>query len=79
VNINISYKRPSHNGDTLTFTQKIKRMGNSSMTIDQIMTKKSTDELVASAEVTFVVLDLRTHRPARITEEIKEAFSTPKS
>ena len=79
VNINISYKRPAHNGDVLTFTQTIKRMGNSSMTIDQVMTKKSTGELVASAEVTFVVLDLATHRPARISDEIKEAFSTAKS
>jgi thioesterase III len=79
VNINISYKKPAHNGDILTFTQTIKRMGNSSMTIDQIMTKKNTGELVASAEVTFVVLDLASHRPARISDEIKKASSTAKS
>ena len=78
VNINISYKRPAHNGDIITFEVKMKRMGNSSMTVDQIMTNKKTGVVIAEAEVTFVVLDLATHRPARITEEVKNAFTTPK-
>lgn len=74
VNINIDYKRPAFTGDTITFTVDVKRMGNSSMTVEQKMTLKDTDIVVANAEVTFVVLNLTNNKPVRITEELKDAF-----
>jgi len=78
VNVNISFKKEILAEDVITFEVEVKRMGNSSMTLEQRMIRKKTGDLCAVAEVTFVMLDLKNHRPARITEEVKTAFTTAK-
>jgi thioesterase-3 len=75
VNINISYKRPAFAGNIITFKIEVTRMGNSSMTLQQNMYLKGTDTLIATADVTFVVLNLANNKPVRITDELKEAFT----
>jgi thioesterase-3 len=78
VNVNINFKKEIYANDTISFEIEVIRMGNSSMTLEQRMVRKKTGELCAVAEVTFVMLNLENHRPARITEEVKLAFTTAK-
>lgn len=74
VNININYKAAAFNGQTISVGVKVERMGNSSMTVKQVITLKGTDKVISEADVTFVVLNLVNNKPVRITDELKEAF-----
>lgn len=74
VNININYKRPAFTGETLTISVDVKNIGNSSIVVEQKITLKGTETVVANADVTFVIINLTNNKPVRITDQIKDAF-----
>ncbi len=74
ANINITYKYPAFNNDILSISVEVTNQKNSSMTVRQNIYLKGTDKLIATADVTFVILNLDTGKPSRITDELKEAF-----
>lgn len=74
VNININYRRPAFMGETLEIRTWVSQVGNASATIRQEIFLKVTGELVADADVTFVMVDMETNKPLPIPEDIRAAF-----
>lgn len=72
VNINISYKRPAMLGDVLNIVNTIQRIGGKSVTIRQHMFLKGTDTTVVEADVTVVMMDMKTGKATEISGDILE-------
>jgi len=76
VNINISYLKPAVVNDILTLRTSLKRIGNKSITLTQEIfktSKGSEPEIkVVEAEVTFVIVDMKTDRAVPVNDEIRE-------
>jgi thioesterase-3 len=77
VNINIDYRRPATNGDELTIASRLAHVGNRSMAFEQVVTLAGTDEVVAQARVTFVLVDSASGRPVVIDDELRTALGIP--
>jgi len=58
VNININYRRPSFLGDVLMVYTGIRTLRDRSGVIHQRILRRGTDEQIAEADVTFVVVDV---------------------
>lgn len=74
VNINISYKYPARLYDVLVIQTQMEKIGTKSMTMDQKIFLKNSDELVVDAAVTFVVIDSKTQKALPIEGEVKNMF-----
>ena len=72
VNINITYRRPALMNHVLKIETQVSEWGRRSAVIRQIVKNKQTDELVASADVTFVMVDTASHRAAPLEGELLE-------
>jgi thioesterase-3 len=57
VNINISYKKPAVLGDILEIKSGIIKFSNKSCTMRQKVFRKNSQEVLAEADVTFVIID----------------------
>lgn len=75
VNININFKQPAVLGDIASIECAIKNVGNKSVTMYQKITDKNTGKFIADADVTFVLLELKTFKPQVINEELKSYFN----
>ncbi|MDG2330928.1 MAG: thioesterase family protein, partial [Flavobacteriales bacterium] len=62
VNININYKFPAVLGDTLDVQTSLIKIGKSSITFQQEIEIKESNKIAVSAEVTFVIIDLKTNK-----------------
>ncbi len=71
VNINISYLSSATAGDILVLTTDLLRTGNKSITVSQKIYKKEGMVPVIDAEVTFVVVDIKTGKSIPLNEEIR--------
>lgn len=60
VNANINYRAPATMGDVLEFYAELKKVGNRSATLYQEARIKGSSGIVADADVTFVLTDMRT-------------------
>jgi thioesterase III len=69
VSILVNYKRPALPNDNLQIFAKLGEMGNSSFTIHQQINLDS-GELVATADVKCVVINLTSNRPQKISENL---------
>jgi len=74
VNINISYKNSAVFGDTLEIHTSVGKIGNTSMSFQQKIYIKGTDKLSVEAEVTFVILDVKTKQVVPMEGELKEVL-----
>ncbi len=72
VNINIDYKSPAGLGDILHVSSRISRIGSKSATVEQLITQKTTEHLVAAAQVNFVVIDIQTQKVITIDEPLRQ-------
>ena len=70
VNINISYRRPALLNQVLRVETQVARCGRRSAVLRQTVINKETDELMAEAEVTFVLFDTRLQRTALLEGEL---------
>jgi len=71
VNININYRLPATAGDVIVINTEIENIGNTSMTFYQKIVKENTNKLICDAKVTFVIINQKTGKPAKIEGELK--------
>jgi thioesterase-3 len=72
VNININYRRPSSLGDVLDIQTRLSKIGNTSGVLRQEIYKKGTGELIADADITFVIADAKTQKPLNLKDQLKD-------
>lgn len=71
VNININYRRPAHNGETLSIFTRISALGNKSCKVTQEIYLKDTDTLIADAVISFCLMDLKTNQAMQMDADIR--------
>ncbi|TXC77030.1 acyl-CoA thioesterase [Luteibaculum oceani] len=74
VNINISYKYPITQGQTLRIETEPSKKGNTSWIFHQIGYLNDSSTQVIDAVVTFVLLDAKTGKPVKVNEEMQEVL-----
>lgn len=71
VNINISYRRPAYMGEILEIRSSLKSIGKRSAVMHQSVTLQDTQTVVAEADVTFVIVEMRTEQAAILEGELR--------
>lgn len=66
VNMNINYRAPALMGHTLAIQTKAVSIGQKSAVFHQAIYVQGTQQLIADADVTFVLLDMKTNRAITI-------------
>lgn len=74
VNINISYKYPITQGQTLRIETQPSKKGNTSWIFHQVGYLNDSSTQVIDAVVTFVLLDAKTGKPVKVSEEMQEVL-----
>ncbi|AZQ62771.1 acyl-CoA thioesterase [Flammeovirga pectinis] len=72
ANYNINYKYPAMMNQTLEVKTKVDKIGSSSVVFHQEMFIKETGKKALDAHVTLVAFDIKTQRPKRISDRIKD-------
>lgn len=62
VNINISYRKPALPGDTIHIKTEYKSHGSRNMVLHQTIFVNGMETIAAEADITFVVLDMKTEK-----------------
>jgi len=69
--VSIEYQRPAHFNDLLNVTAQVKETTRTSITFNQETSRNSSEnQLLTSAEVKIVCLDINTLRPKAIPQEL---------
>lgn len=76
VNININYRRPALMNDLLVVETHVARWGRRSAVIRQEVKNRATGEMVADAEVTFVIVDTRKKKTALLEGPLLETLQS---
>ena len=71
VNINISYLNPAKVNDRITVRSGLVKIGNKSAVLKQRITNQTTGKVCASADVTFVISDIR-GKALKLNQELLE-------
>ena len=74
VNLNISYRRPTSAGDSLRVLTSVAETGSRKLVMHQEIFQQETDKLCCEADITIVLVDARTGRPAVLDEQILDAW-----
>lgn len=74
VNININYRHPACLGDHLVIHTEIAKLGKKSGIVHQDIFLKDANIKIADANITFVIIDVKTNKAIRIEGEIFEAL-----
>ena len=72
VNINIDYKHPAVLGDVLEIHTTLAKVGNTSLTFEQEAVISGTDKVAVKAQVTFVMMNLKTLKVMPVEGELKD-------
>jgi len=72
VNININYISSATAGDILLLTTDLLKTGNKSITVSQKVFKKEGMLPVIDAEVTFVLVDVKTGKSVQLNDRIRK-------
>ncbi|MGC9363179.1 MAG: acyl-CoA thioesterase [Fidelibacterota bacterium] len=72
VNTNINYRHPAELGDVLEIRTNISRIGTKSATFRHSIYLAGSEILIADAEVTFVIINLRTNKAIPIGDSWRE-------
>ena len=79
VNINISYLKPAVVNDLLVLRTDLKKIGNKSITLTQEIFRKNKgsepEAKVVDAEVTFVLVNMKTNKAVPVSDEIRGLFN----
>jgi len=75
VNININYRDSARLDDVLEIITHVIRIGNKSVTLCQKIFFDGTQNIVADAEVTFVIYDQTIGKAIELTPELRQQFS----
>lgn len=74
ASITINYRRPAGLGADLEIRSTMARLGGRSAVIHQDVVRLADEQLVADADVTFVVVSQETGRPVALDGEVREAL-----
>lgn len=74
VNININYRSPAVLGDIVEIKTSLKDAGKRSIVLHQLVGKAGSDKTVVEADVTFVILDMKTGKALPIEGELREVL-----
>ncbi len=75
VNININFKGSAVLGDTLVIHSELVKIGKTSITIHQDAFIKGSERKSIEADITFVMMDLRTSKLLPIEGEMKDILT----
>lgn len=75
VNINVSYLSEARVNDVLVIITDMKKIGNKSITLSQKIFRKMDMKQVVDAEVTFVLVNMKTGKAVVVDDEIKGIIS----
>ena len=75
VNININFKGSAVLGDTLVIHSELVKIGNTSLTIHQEAFIKGSERKSIEADITFVMMDLKTQKLIPIEGEIRNMLT----
>lgn len=74
VNLSISYRRPTSAGDTLRITTRVANASSRKIVMKQKIYQEATGKLCCEAEVSLVLVNSETGRPAVLNDEIIAAW-----
>ena len=74
INVNMSFKASAKLNDQLEIYSVIKVIGNSSITFQQEIYIKNSDELLNLSEIVWVNTHQKTHKSVAMPDELKEKF-----
>ena len=74
VNININYRAASFINDILEVKTIMKHIGNKSIVVHHDVFDKTKGHTVCDADVTFVLMDLKTRKAVPVEGELREVF-----
>lgn len=72
--VTINYRRPATMGVDLEIRSTMKRIGGRSAIIHQDVVNRATGELVADADITFVIVCRDSARPVALDGEVRESL-----
>ncbi len=72
VNINVNYRRPAVLGDKLEIVTEVKRIGNKSITLEQVINEKKSGDVILDGELTYVLKDIKKGHGILITGSIRQ-------
>ena len=76
ANININYRRPAFLDQIIKIQTRISKFNVKSATIEQKIFLEDTDILIASADVTFVIVDTKTGKPVSLEGELLDIMKS---
>lgn len=79
VNINIDYKSSAVLGDVLSIDTSVKRIGGKSVTFHQCITVKGSGKVAVEADVTFVMIDIKSGGVLPVEGELKDVLLREKA
>ncbi len=74
VNININYRAASFINDILEVKTVMKSIGNKSIVVHHDVFDKTKGHAVCDADVTFVLMDLKTRKAVPVEGELRDVF-----
>ena len=77
--LTINYRRPAPVDTVLEIRSTVGEMGAKTGVIHQDVLNQMTGKLVADADVTFAVVDIRTGKAVPLEEEVRAVFEGPAS
>ena len=76
VNININYRRSAFLNQILNIQTRISKFNVKSATIEQKIYLDDTDTLVTEADVTFVIVDIKSGKPVSLDGELLQLMKS---
>jgi thioesterase-3 len=76
VNINISYRKPASLNQIIEIKSKMSKISRRSATIEQQIYLQGTDILIAEAQVTFVIINIKTGKAVSLEGALKEILES---
>jgi len=74
VNLSISYRRPTSAGDTLRIATRVADVSSRKIVMKQKIYQEATDKLCCEADISLVLVNSETGRPAVLDDEIIRAW-----
>ena len=74
AHLSISYRRPTSAGDRLTITTQVASTSSRKIVMHQTIHQEDTEKLCCEADVSIVLVDAETGRPAVLNDAIVEAW-----
>lgn len=75
VNININYRHAARNNDVLVIRSQFKKISARSAVMEQVISLKGSDTVVADAAITFVVIDMQANKAVALDGDVAVAMN----